>query len=416
LTTFERPRLRPIRARRLEFGGQPFVSLEDPLGIAADPVLVPLDGYHGIVCHFDGRTTLAEIQARAHRLTGRLVPLTQIQGLIDRLDRALLLDGPRFAAYSDGYRTEAVRPPAFAGRSYAGTDHVLRAQLAQHFADPRGAGLPDGHAAASNGRRLRGILSPHIDYQRGGPTYTWAYRELIERSNASVFVILGVAHQYCRRRFALTRKDFATPLGTARTDRQFVDRLAEGAGSEVFDDELAHHAEHSIEFQVVFLQYLLGDRRDYTIVPILVGSFHDLMDAGLDPIESVDVERFVGALRAAESACDRSVVYIGGIDLCHVGPEFGDPQLLDSALLGQVEQFDAAMLDRAIDGDPAGWFRTAAAIDNRYRVCGLAATYTMLHALGPTRGRLLRYDQAVNPERTCGVTFASLALDQSDAP
>ena len=50
-----------------------------------------------------------------------------------------------------------------------------------------------------------------------------------------------------------------------------------------FDDELTHRTEHSIEFQVVFLQYLLGGRREFSIVPILVGSFHDLMESGDRP-------------------------------------------------------------------------------------------------------------------------------------
>src|SRR5262249_8567206 len=158
-----------------------------------------------------------------------------------------------------------------------------------------------------------GILSPHIDFLRGGPTYTWAYKELVERSDARVFVILGVAHQYCRHRFALTRKDFETPLGLARTDLAFVDQVAERAGMHLFADELAPRTEHSVEFQVVFLQYLLGGRRDFTIVPILVGSFHDLMDAGIDPIADAEVRRFVDALRAAEVAGGGRVAYIGGI-------------------------------------------------------------------------------------------------------
>ena len=147
---------------------------------------------------------------------------------------------------------------------------------------------------------LRGVLSPHIDFQRGGPVYTWSYKELVENSQADTFVVLGVAHQYCRRRFALTCKDFETPLGVVPTDRAYVDRIASLAGRDLFDDELAHRTEHSIEFQVVFLQYLLGGRRDFSIVPILVGSFHDLMERGVDPIDDPEVSRFVQALRAAE--------------------------------------------------------------------------------------------------------------------
>ena len=276
-----------------------------------------------------------------------------------------------------------------AGRSYAATLRALRAQLEQLFVGHDGAGAPavDG-VGAGNG--FRGILSPHIDFHRGGPVYTWSYRELVERSHADTFVILGVAHQYCRRRFALTYKDFETPLGVVPTDRAYVDGLAAIAGSDLFDDELTHRTEHSIEFQVVFLQYLLGGRRDFTIVPILVGSFHDLMERGIDPIDDPDVKRFIEALRTVESGQGRSVAYIGGIDLCHVGPEFGDSNPVDPVLQEQVRRFDGEMLDRAAAGDAEGWFRTAGAIGNRWRVCGLAATYTFLHAIGPAQGRLLQ--------------------------
>jgi len=38
-----------------------------------------------------------------------------------------------------------------------------------------------------------------------------------------------------------------------------------------------------------------------------------------------------------------------------------------------------------------------------------------MHAMGPSRGRLLKYDQAVDDRRNCCVSFASLAFDSSDA-
>jgi AmmeMemoRadiSam system protein B len=253
-------------------------------------------------------------------------------------------------------------------------------------------------------------LSPHIDFQRGGSVYTWSYKELVERCQADTFVVLGVAHQYCRRRFALTCKDFETPLGLVPTDRSYVDRIASLAGRDLFDDELTHRTEHSIEFQVVFIQYLLGGRREFSIVPILVGSFHDLMERGVDPIDDPDVSRFIRALQVAESSSGKRVAYIGGIDLCHVGPEFGDPHPVDPGLQEQVRLFDDVMLDRAAACDPGGWFRTAAGVGNRYRVCGLAATYTMLHAIGPAQGRLLKYKQALDDRRTCCVSFASMVF------
>jgi len=412
MATLERPKLRPMSLRRVDHDGQVLVALEDPLGVAPGPVLVPMDGFHWVIRHFDGTRALTEIQADVLRQTGQMIPSADLDSLVAHLDRAMVLDGPTFQAFHRDYREARTRPSALAGRSYAGTERALKAQLAGMFAGENAAGSPDPAARLRADRgSLRAILSPHIDFGRGGPVYTHPYRDLAERCDAEIFVILGVAHQYCANRFALTRKDFETPLGLARTDLGYVDRIAAIAGDHFFDDELAHRTEHSIEFQVVFLQYLLGDAREYSIVPILAGSFHDLMEAGVDPIDDPEVRRFVDGMKAAEAASGKKVAYIAGIDLAHVGREFGDPDLLDTETLDQIRAFDSAMLDRAVAHDPSGWFQTAAEVENRWRVCGLAATYTMLHAMGPASGRLLKYDQAVNPERTCCVTFAGVTYD-----
>jgi len=404
------PKLRPLRGREILHDGQRYVVLDCPFGLFSQSISIELESYLKVVRHFDGTNTLLAIQARSLRETGHFIPLDSLQTLVDQLDQALALDSPAFARFLAEDRRRRIRPPAHAGGSYPANERALRAQLGHYFNDPTGSGTPTRTQDGST--RLRGIVSPHIDFGRGGPTYTWAYRELVERSDADVFVIFGVAHSPCQHRFALTRKDFQTPLGLAKTDQDFVDLLADGAGASLFDDELVHRREHSIEFQVVFLQYLLGEHRDFSIVPILVGSFHDLMADHRDPIDDPEVARFVAAIQHAETSLGKQVAYIGAIDLCHVGPEFGDPAVVDEATADEVRRFDDAMLERAIEADPAGWFGKAAEVGDRWRVCGLSATYTMLHAMGPASGKVLKYHQAINPPRTCCVSFASLVFDQ----
>lgn len=406
----ERPKLRRLGGRRIDHHGRPHVVLDDPHGLFP-PQLVTLDGYLGIVRHFDGRTPLAEIQSRMERQTGQHVPMSELRALVEQWDRAMVLDSPTFRSFLHAYQTEPVRPAALAGRSYPDAERALRGQLNSFFEQPRAAGRPRPNGASTGGGRVRGVLSPHIDFARGGHVYTWAYRSLVERCDADVFVVFGVAHQGTDHRFALTRKDFFTPLGTVLNDSLFMGRLLDLAGSHLLEDELTHRTEHSIEFQVVWLQHVLGGRRPFTIVPILVGSFHDLMAHGIDPIEDPEVARFVGALQEVEATCGRSVAYVGGIDLAHVGPQFGDTDPVDSSLRAAVQQFDTALIERATACDPRGWFATAGAVQDRWRVCGLAATYTMLHAMGPAHGTLLQYDQAVDPMRTCCVTFASVAYE-----
>jgi len=411
MATLDQPRLRPLGGHQVSQEGVSFVAFDDSLGLADPNILVPLALYFQVLSRFDGRTTLAEVQAAILAETGHRFPMEDLRTIVRQLDEALILDGPALAALRAAYRSLPTRPAALAGRAYEATARGLRSQIDQFFRHESGSGAPEP-ALPPNGSRLRGVLSPHIDFGRGGHIYSWAYRDLIERCDADVFVIFGVAHQYSAQRFILTRKDFETPLGVARTNREYVDQLVSLSGEHLFDDELAHRTEHSIEFQVVFLQYVLGGVRDFTIVPILVGSFHDLMESGREPIDDPEVKRFVGALRAVESSSPGKVAYIGGIDLGHLGQEFGDDGLLDASTLEALRNNDASMLAAASQVDPASWFRQAASVGNRWRICGLAATYTMLHVMGEgTKGTRLRYDQAVNPERTCCVSFASLAFE-----
>ena len=47
--------------------------LQDPAGVVPQPVLIPFDGYVRVVRHFDGQSTLMEIQARVLQETGQFV-------------------------------------------------------------------------------------------------------------------------------------------------------------------------------------------------------------------------------------------------------------------------------------------------------------------------------------------------------
>src|SRR5277367_4903390 len=137
-----RPKLRPVVPRRVEHEGQPFVLLQDPTGVVSQPILLPFDGFQHIVRHFDGQSTLNEIQARVLRQTGLFLAVRELEELVSRLDAAMILDGPTFAAFHQSYRESGRRPAALAGRSYAATVRALRAQLEQFFVGSGGAGMP----------------------------------------------------------------------------------------------------------------------------------------------------------------------------------------------------------------------------------------------------------------------------------
>src|SRR5262249_28364110 len=157
-------------------------------------------------------------------------------------DDALFLDSPRLRALLDS----PVRQPSCIG-CYEEHPDALRRQLANLFQGPGGPGFPRDVRPDGS---LRAALVPHMDYGRGDVSYGWGFKEIVERADADLFVIVGTSH-YSPQRFILTRKDFRTPLGIARTDQNYIERLVAHYGDGLFDDELAHLPEHSIELEVV---------------------------------------------------------------------------------------------------------------------------------------------------------------------
>ncbi len=257
---------------------------------------------------------------------------------------------------------------------------------------------------------MRAVLAPHIDYGRGGRTYTWAFKELVEQTAASLFVIIGTSH-YSRHRFTLTRKQFKTPLGIVPTDQEYIDRLETHYGPGLFADEYqAHLPEHSIELEVVLLQYLLAGHRPIRIVPLVVGSFHDAVLNRHLPSQSADVSRMMNALLAVERELPEPPAYIISGYLAHIGPKFGDAMAVHHDWLEQSWAGDQALIEAAGAGDFDAYADFIGAEQDRRRICGYPPTYTLLQALKPSGGRLLHYDQYIHPQGFESVSFASMAF------
>jgi AmmeMemoRadiSam system protein B len=234
---------------------------------------------------------------------------------------------------------------------------------------------------------------------------------VVEQTSASLFVIIGTSHKSCHR-FTLTRKHFLTPLGVAHTDQNYIDLLVKHYGKGLFDDEwMAHLPEHSIELEVVFLQYVMG-KRPFSIVPLVVGSFGDWVAEGRPPGPSSDVRRMVNALRKTEKELNEPICYLISGDLAHIGPKFGDRLPVHEKQLARSRQQDAAILEKAVIPDPAAYFGVIAGEEDARRICGLPPTFTVLEAVQPSRGKVLHYDQYVHPQGQESVSFASAAFYQ----
>jgi AmmeMemoRadiSam system protein B len=405
---YEYPRLREVEAFPAELQGRQVLCLRDPQQYCGGVVYLPTQTA-SILGFFDGHHSLLDIQAAFVRRFGTLLFREQLLDVIRSLDEHYLLDSPRFAAHrtavQEGFRRARSRPASLAGKSYPAERDVLRQQLDSYFAASEGPGTTPPTPAASS---LAGLVVPHIDFARGGPCYAWGYREIEGAPAVDRWVILGTVHAPITRAFALTRKDFETPLGMVETDREFVDRLLATVGESYLEDEPAHRGEHSIEFQAVFLRHRIPEDTPVRIVPILCGSFHRFVEERRSPIQDGEIEGFVAGLRDALATLGGRSMILASADLAHVGPRFGDSRPMTPGQLREVADADREMLAAVEAGDSEALFRAVARDGDRRRICGLPPIYAMLRILAGTQGRLLRYSLWPDPQGT--VSFAALAL------
>ena len=152
-----------------------------------------------------------------------------------------------------------IRPPAVAGTFYPENPDTLRDVIEQNIAQT---------APLSRTEIPKVLIVPHAGYIYSGPiagsayTLLVPYRQLINR-----VVIIGPSHRVGFHGVALSNADnFKTPLGLIPIDKKSQAKLAEIAGVHIMDK--AHEAEHSVEVQLPFLQYMLDT---FSIVPIVAG-------------------------------------------------------------------------------------------------------------------------------------------------
>ncbi len=382
--------------------GKPAILLHDPLRLTPQAVALPAQ-LAPLLGLCDGTRDSAGLRASLAIRAGVRVSQSSMESIIQEMDDALLFDNERFAAALAAaqreYREAPFRTPALAGESYPADPSELR-ELLEGYVERLGT----VDAVASRTEGIRGLISPHIDYRRGGAVYARVWQAAKQALNsADLIVILGTDH-LGGGLITLTRQDYATPWGTLPTSLDVVDAVAETIGPDVaYRDELHHRAEHSIELAIVWLHHVLGDRSP-AVVPILCGNFDPFIEGGRSP-ESDEV--IGGTVRAVRQAvAGRRCVVVAAADLAHVGPAFGDPRPVDFVRRARVKGADEIMLQRICDGDAEGFFQQLRDERDSRNVCGLPPIYVMLRLLGAVRGTLLDY--TLCPADSQNTSFVSI--------
>ena len=140
--------------------------------------------------------------------------------LLQQLDDALLLGNGKFVAESKKalkrFRQRPSRPMRHAGSVYPADKEELKSYISENIKQVKDSEVPDKPSG-----RLRGILSPHIDYARGFLTYAKLWTVAAEDlSKIERVIILGTDHIGSMGMITPTRQNYQTPFGIIPNDEE----------------------------------------------------------------------------------------------------------------------------------------------------------------------------------------------------
>lgn len=409
---------RPLAPLRPELDGfpsddpaRPALILRDTSGISEAMLSIPAP-LVSILRFFDGEHTEEELTA-AIRAAGEQLDAEELtRRLVQTLSEAGMLADEKFEAMRDGvlrsFRiAKSLEAKHHGPGNYPSDGLKLRQLFGSWFGD---APVPSGRVP------LHAVAAPHASPGAAKVSYAKAYGALAnslspQEASEKTFMILGTSHYGAPDRFGLTRKRFVTPLGETRTNQSLIERLQHKAGVEL--EDFSFSTEHSVEFQVVFLQYLYGP--DIQIVPILCGSFGRSLMHGGPPESHAENQAFLSELGELSSREGDRLVWVLGVDMAHKGPRYGrgeTPRRAYSDAMADVTAKDNSRIAALARGDRSEFWAQVQEGRDELNWCGSAPFYTYLAAHPNTRGELLSYEHwQIDPKSV--VTFAGMSFTRS---
>jgi hypothetical protein len=252
-----------------------------------------------------------------------------------------------------------MRSPYVAGQFYPASKEDLKKQIEECFLSTIGPGkLPK---EGMEERNIVGCVVPHAGYMYSGPVAAHVYFQIAKQKKPETIAILCPNHTGRGSAIALSKEDWKTPLGVVETDKEVVEQLWKGC--DLLDlDEFAHSAEHSLEVQLPFLQYIFGD---FNIIPVCLG-IQDLETA----------HEVAGCLAKVK----KDLLVIASSDFTHYEPH------------EMATKKDQKAIAHILNLDEKRFVQTV--YDMNLSICGygpIATCITASKKLGATKAELLKY-------------------------
>jgi AmmeMemoRadiSam system protein B len=402
-----------LEIRVVELEGEKSIVLRCPLGLSASELILSIHCAAALNLLLQGctRDVLVSQSGLSH---------SHVTELLELLSLHFLLSGPQFQEAFESLRSRFASAPkrelAFQGSIYEANPVQLRSSLERGLASPKKLS-----SQAIDGINPRILIVPHIDYQRGFPAYAAGYH-LVQQTPCDLIILMGTSHQGGMSLFQFLDKNYDTPFGEHPLDVAALELVLSRYGKQRgLQDQFLHRSEHSLELQVPFTGHMF---KGVPVLPILVGSFYPFLGNPSGIVGTEEYEAFVdGFLLLLQNMreLNKRVLIIAGVDMAHIGPVFGDRDLVSEQICESVRQRDVQYLQCLQTGSSQDlWNHVASDADAR-RICGFPTLFSLMDIFERRGSRRLVatdycYEQALSKARDCLVSFSALLLGLPSMP
>jgi MEMO1 family protein len=247
-----------------------------------------------------------------------------------------------------------IRKAILAGSWYPGDPSVLRKSIDGYLRQAEDVTVAG---------EIVGLLAPHAGYVYSGHVAAHAYQAVRGQSYDAVILIAPSHREYFSGVSVYARGAYETPLGMVPVDTDLAgDLIAQSVL--VSDLPSVHRAEHAIEIQLPFLQFILGSFR---LVPLIMG------------------DQTMSCCRALANAIvgvtgGRRILVVASSDLSHFH-SYGQAVQMDRAAIKYIAAMDPLGLLQSLDAGEA-------------EACGggpSASAMMVAKGLGATGAKVLKY-------------------------
>jgi len=385
----------------IEDNGESLVVYHDKLLIAQQPIAVPKT-IHEFISSIQAKTTETEFINKIKINSADIIQSENILKIINTLENLGFMETTLIQSVRNirtSYLESPIKEPVCSGTTYPDSKIQLNSFLDEILSLSEEKSFQPSNI----------ILSPHIDFRVGENAksiYSDNYNA-IKQEKYDLIILLGTSHYQNSDYLMFTKKHYQTPLGTIKTDINFIEKLEKQSKYPITIDDLAHLNEHSLELNIVFIQKLFGNNTK--ILPILTGSLHEFIENNIYPDQSERINETISSIQNLIK--NKKVLFIASGDFSHFGKRFDDPFDADSHL-HRVYNEDNDLINSIINGDRNQFFDQIATNNNHNKVCGFSPFYLTMHLTNAKKGTLHSYSQWNDTDTKSAVSFAGLSLFQ----